>query len=170
MGQWPSGYVSELLISESWRHPIQNHSSLYLWKKTLKGARISQLIFHKIFTFLMKTSMPNHVESLRYIKCWSSSSPIPTDSCNSDTTVKRSAVDWEDLNHTANQKKGHITLGDHQINKFFTDITNHRKKTNKAVFFSCTPFLEIFKYRDYWWEVSTICKTRFLQTHTVKVG
>ena len=32
----------------------------------------------------------------------------------SDTTVRRSAVDREDLNHTGNQKKGHIPLGDQQ--------------------------------------------------------
>ena len=32
----------------------------------------------------------------------------------SDTPVKRPAVDWEDPNHTRNQKKGHISLGDLQ--------------------------------------------------------
>ena len=33
----------------------------------------------------------------------------------SDTTVRRSAVDREDVNHTENQKKGHISLGDQQV-------------------------------------------------------
>ena len=33
----------------------------------------------------------------------------------SDTTVRRSAVDREDVNHTENQKKGHISQGDQQV-------------------------------------------------------
>ena len=32
----------------------------------------------------------------------------------SDTTVRKSAVDREDQNHTGNQKKGHISLCDQQ--------------------------------------------------------
>ena len=32
----------------------------------------------------------------------------------SDTTVRRSAADREDLSHTGNQKKGHVSLGDQQ--------------------------------------------------------
>ena len=32
----------------------------------------------------------------------------------SDTTVRKSAVDWEDLNHIGNQKKDQISLGDQQ--------------------------------------------------------
>ena len=30
----------------------------------------------------------------------------------SDTTVRRSLVDWEDMHHTGNQKKHHISPGD----------------------------------------------------------
>ena len=35
------------------------------------------------------------------------------------------------------------------IYKFFKDFTNHRKKTNRAVVFSCRPSLNILKYRDH---------------------
>ena len=35
------------------------------------------------------------------------------------------------------------------IHKFFKDFTNHRKKTNRAVVFSCTLFPSILKYKDH---------------------
>ena len=35
------------------------------------------------------------------------------------------------------------------IYKLFKDFTNHRKKTNRAVVFSCRPFSNILKYRDH---------------------
>ena len=35
------------------------------------------------------------------------------------------------------------------IYKFFKGFTNHRKKTNRAVVFSCIPFPNILKYRDH---------------------
>ena len=35
------------------------------------------------------------------------------------------------------------------IYKFFNDFTNHRKKTNGAVVFSCRPFPNTVKYRDH---------------------
>ena len=61
---------------------------------------------------MKKTIMPNSIESLGYIKCYSLRSPellkalvIPT-----DTTVRGSAVDREDLNHIGNQnKKSHFS-------------------------------------------------------------
>ena len=34
------------------------------------------------------------------------------------------------------------------IYKFFKDFTNHRKKANRAVAFSCRPFPNILKYKD----------------------
>ena len=49
----------------------------------------------------------------------------------SDTTVRRSAVDQEDLEHTGNQKKDHISIGDQQ-SYYLQDFTNHRKKTNRV--------------------------------------
>ena len=35
------------------------------------------------------------------------------------------------------------------INKYFKDFSNHRKKTNREVFFSHKPLPNIFKYRDH---------------------
>ena len=48
---------------------------------------------------MKKTSMPNPVKILGYIKCHSSSSPNPLKALAilSRTTVRRSAVDREDL-------------------------------------------------------------------------
>ena len=93
--------------------------------------------------------MPNLAKSLGYIKCYSQVSPdlLKALAILSDATVRRSAVDWEDPNHTGNQKKGHVSLGDQQAYyKFLKDFTYHRKKTNMAVVFSCSPFPNILKY------------------------
>ena len=35
------------------------------------------------------------------------------------------------------------------IYKFLKDFTDHRKKNNRAVDFSCRPFPNILKYRDH---------------------
>ena len=51
------------------------------------------------------------------------------------------------------------------IYKFFKDFTNHRKKTNRVVVFSCRPFPNILKYRDNTWDPPVIWKRRLLQTH-----
>ena len=69
----------------------------------------------------------------------------------SDATIRRSAVDEEDLNHTGNQKKGYFSLGDERvvIYRFFKDFSNHRKKTNRAVVFSSKPFPNVLKCRDH---------------------
>ena len=75
----------------------------------------------------------------------------------SDTTVRRSAVDQEDLEHTGNQKKDHISIGDQQSYylqvlfhlQAFLLFTNQRRKTNRAAVFSCTPFPNILKYKDH---------------------
>ena len=54
------------------------------------------------------------------------------------------------------------------IYKIFKDFTNHRKKTNRAVVFSCRPFPNILKYRDHRWNFPTIWKTRLLKTLSLK--
>ena len=77
----------------------------------------------------------------------------------SDTTVRRYAVDREDLKPCCkSEKMPHFY-------KFFEEFTNHRNKTNLAVFFSCRPFPSILKYRDHRWDLPTIWKTRLFQTH-----
>ena len=59
------------------------------------------------------------------------------------TTVRRCAVDQKDKNHTGNQKKSHICQGNSTTYKFFKDFTNHKKKTNRVIDFSCRPFSNI---------------------------
>ena len=63
--------------------------------------------------FVKKTGLPNFIKSLGYIKCYSFSSPrsVKGPATVSDTTVRRSVLDLEDINHTGNPKKGHISLG-----------------------------------------------------------
>ena len=68
----------------------------------LSSASDKAKLFAKNFSigsqFLNTTSMPNSVESIGYIKCYSSSSPRPVKTAIlSDTTIRRSAVDQEDL-------------------------------------------------------------------------
>ena len=80
-----------------------------------------------------------------------------------DTTVTRSALDWEDRKTILEIKKSCISL-DHQrasysIYKFLKDVTNRRKKINMVVIFSHTPPTNILKYRYHDWDVPTISKT-----------
>ena len=70
----------------------------------------------------------------------------------SDTTVRKSAVDQEDLKPYSESAKKAIFLlviNNHVIYKFFKDFTNHRKKTKMVVVFGCRPFPNILKCRDY---------------------
>ena len=69
----------------------------------------------------------------------------------SDTTVRRSAVDREDLKPYWKSEKRPHSLGDNNpsIYNFFKDFTNNKKKTNRAVVFSSRPFPNILKYRDH---------------------
>ena len=65
---------------------------------------------------MKKTSMSDSAKSLRYITCYNSTSPdlLKATAILSDTTVRRSAVDQEDLKQTGNKKKSHNSLGDQQ--------------------------------------------------------
>ena len=58
----------------------------------------------------------------------------------SNATVRRSAVEREDLKPYWKSEIGHISLGDNKpiIYKSFKDFTNYRKKTNKTIVFSIT--------------------------------
>ena len=74
-----------------WRLSIQNHSKPSITEK--KRNKAKYLTWNSIrLKFVKKTSMPNLVKSLGYIKCHSSSSPIPALSkalaILSDTTEK----------------------------------------------------------------------------------
>ena len=62
-----------------WRFPMQNHPKLPLLKKRRNKAKY--LTWNSIrLKFVKETSMSNSVESLGYIKCYSSSSPRPAKS------------------------------------------------------------------------------------------
>ena len=67
---------------------------------------------------MKKTSIPNLVKVIGYIKCYSPSSYRPVKSLSiaipSDTTVGRSAVDLEDLKPYWKTEKGHISVGNQQ--------------------------------------------------------
>ena len=62
-----------------WRHPIQNHLKPLITEKRRNNAKY--LTWNSVEPMLVKKiSMPNSVESLGYIKCYSSSSLIPVES------------------------------------------------------------------------------------------
>ena len=65
---------------------------------------------------MKKTSMSDSAKSLRYITCYNSTSPdlLKATAILSDTTVRRSAVDQEDLKPYWKSEKDHISLGDQQ--------------------------------------------------------
>ena len=98
--------------------------------------------------------MSNPVRSLGYIKCYSSSSPRPVKSssnsiryncqkiCSWSRRPKTILKDWK------SEKRPHFSRWSMILfNKFFKNFTNHRKKTNGPVVFSCRPFPKILKYR-----------------------
>ena len=94
--------------------------------------------------------MLNSVKSLGYIKYHSLSRSRPVKGpSNSIRQNCQKLCSWlgKTQNHTGNQKKGHVSLGDQQSYylQFFNDFTNHRKKTNRAVLFSSRPFPNILK-------------------------
>ena len=62
-----------------WRLPTQNHLKLFITEKRRNKSKY--LSWNSIrLKFVKKTSMPNPVKSLGYIKCYSSSSPRPVKS------------------------------------------------------------------------------------------
>ena len=98
-------------------------------------------------TFVKKTSIQNPVESPKYIKCYSQSSPRPIKSSRNSVryNCQKSAVDREDLKPYWKREKATFlyVINKPTIYKFFKDFTNDSKKTNMAVVFSQTEnFLE----------------------------
>ena len=67
---------------------------------------------------MKKTSMSNPVKSLGYIKCYSSSSPRPVKTSSNSIRYncqKICSCSRRPKNHTGNQKKDYIFLGDQQV-------------------------------------------------------
>ena len=106
------------------------------------------------------------MKSLEYIKLYSSNiaraAPhlLKALAILSDTTVRISVVIWEDLKPATS----FWVIKKSIIYKFFKGFTNHWKKTNRIVAFSCRTFSNILKYRDHQWDFPTIWKTRPIQT------
>ena len=91
---------------------------------------------------MKKTSMPNAVKSLGYIKCYSSSSPRPIKIPQQFYHIQ---LYKEPKTILEIRKKGHISLGDQRSYylQVFQRFTNHRKKIKRAVVFSYRPFLNV---------------------------
>ena len=121
--------------------------------------KIKHLTWNSIrLKFVKRTRIPNTVESLGYIKYFSSISPRPvkTQPILEDTTVRRSLVDREDLKLSLEiGKRPHFLRWAYKrfIYKFFNDFNNQWHLPN------------IFKYWAQRQDFPTIWKTRFLQTH-----
>ena len=113
--------------------------------------------------------MPNAVKSFWYIKCYSSGSPIPVNGASTSIRYNCHKIcSWSKRPKTILGIRKKTTfrqkINNPIIYKFFKDFTNHWKKTNKVVIFSCRPFPNILKYRDHQWNLPRIWKTRLLET------
>ena len=124
---------------------------------------------------MKKTSIPNPVKSLRYIKCYSSN-------CSSGTVKSSSNSIWYNCQTIQSWSRRPKTILEirkkipflYVINnpiilqvfqRNYQSFTNDRKKTNMAVIFRCRPFPNILKCRDHRWHLPAICKTRLLHVH-----
>ena len=117
-----------------------------------------------------KTSMPNPVKGLGYMKCYSLSSPrpvkSPSKSIRHNNCQKICSQSRRPKTILEVRKKTRFlwVIINRIIYKFFKDFNNDRKKTNRTVVFSCRSFPNICKYRDYRWNLLTISKRRLLKT------
>ena len=80
----------------------------------------------------------------------------------SETAVRRSAVDWEDLKpYWKWEKRSDFSRWSKILlfTKLLKDFAYHIKKTNRTIVFSSRPFPIILKCRDHRWDFQTIWKT-----------
>ena len=121
------------------RLPIQNQSKPSITKK--RRNKNKYFIWNSIrLMFLKKTSMLNPVESCEYIKCCSSSSTRPMkEPSNSIIYSCQKIGSWSRRPETIleiRKKPTFIWVMNKLITcKFFKDFINHKKKTNRTVFF-----------------------------------
>ena len=160
--EWSLNWNSSIYWIFLWELPIQNDLHLSTTEKRRNKARY--LTWNSIrLKFVRKTSMPNP-------KSWSTTAWVAPDLLRAlailaDITVKRSAVDQEDLKPYWKLEKMDTLLyaiNNPIIYKLSKVFTNHTKKTNRVVVFSCRTFPNILKYRDHQWNLPTIWKTRIL--------
>ena len=97
-----------------------------------------------------KTCMLNPAKTRGYTKRYSSSSPKSIKSTSNSIRCNCQKIcSWSKRPKTVLEiKRAHFSRWK-TIPLFasFWDFTNHRKKTNRAVVFSCRPFPNILKYR-----------------------
>ena len=111
-------------------------SCLLLWKEEIKPT-----IRQERLMFVKKTSIPNFVESLENIKCYSSSSsrPVKTPS-NSISRNCQKIFSRSRRPKTILEIRKKATflwvINNPFIYKFFKDVTNHRKETNSVIVYS----------------------------------
>ena len=118
--------------------------------------------------FVKKTSMPKPVQALDISSARAQVAPklLKALAILTDTTIRRSAFDREDRKpNSKSEKRPHFSRRSASLlfTRFFKDFPNYRKKTNRVIVFCQTPFPNILKYRNYWWDLQTIWRTRFLQ-------
>ena len=136
-----------------------------------RGNKTKYLTWNSIrLRFAKKTSIANPVKSLGYMKYYSSVSPgFVKSSSNSIRSNCQMICSWSRKSKTKLEiwKKATFlfVINKTIIYNFTTDFTNHTKKTNRTVAFSCRHFPDIFKYRGQQWDLQTMWKTSLLQTH-----
>ena len=121
--------------------PIQNYLKLHITEK--RRNYVKYLTWNSVrLKFVKKTSMSNSVESLGYIKCYSSSSPrLFKSPSNSIIYNCQKICSWS------------------RIPKTIMEIKK-RPQFSRTVVFNCRPFPNILKYKDHWWDLQMICWTR----------
>ena len=82
------------------------------------------------------------MESLGYIKCYSSSSSRPVKSPSNSIRHNKTVLEIRKLTPFF------LVINNLVIYKFFKDFTDHRKATDRAVCFSSRPFPNILKCSD----------------------
>ena len=152
-----------MIPTKIWRH--DQKSTLYL----LPLNKAKHLTWNSIRLKFVKKTSKSYKTLSKALDISSATARVAPDLLKSpailsDTTVRRSAVDLEDLKpYWKSQKRPHFSKWSTIpiIYKLFKD---HRKKTNRAVVFSSRDFPNILKYRDHKWKLPTIWKTRLLKT------
>ena len=90
----------------------------------------------------------------------------------SDTTVRKSSVNQEDLKpYRKSEKSTHFSRWSTSLlfTSFLKEYNNHRKKINWVVDFCCRPLSPIVILTGYQWDSPTIWKTILLQIYKVQL-
>ena len=115
--------------------------------------------------FLEKTTMPNPVQSLGYIKCYSLSSADLSKALviRSETIARRSAIDQKDLKpYQISEKRPHCSRWSTKLlfTSFSKILLTTEGRLTRQKFLSLS---NIPKFRDHRWDLQTTWKTRFFR-------